>query len=103
MPPSVEEDVPQSQMSLARSLDDSQVIAVGEHVPSATQELVEIAGQPNGERLDAARERLVPIGLDQQVQVILLDRVLDHCEVSALAGELDRRLHDSIRLLPPHG
>jgi hypothetical protein len=54
--------------------------------PGATEDAIHRSREPRTERLHAARERPVVERLDDQVNVIALQRVMDYAEIAALAA-----------------
>ena len=68
------------------------MVAIAQHGPAAPEHPVHRARDPRRDRLHAAAEGLPVRGLDQEVQVIALDRELDDPEVALVAGLAERRL-----------
>ena len=93
MPARIEQHVGERVPHLLRRLQHAQVIALEEHRPGAPERPVHRAREPRRKRHHPAPERLPIVGLDDQMRVIVLDRVVDEPEVAALAGLAERRLH----------
>jgi hypothetical protein len=47
---------------------------------AAAASVVDGAGEPNGQAAGAARQRLLVLGLDDEMYVVVLGRELDHAE-----------------------
>ena len=64
------------------------VIAVCEHLTAPAHELVEALGEPNAETLHAPCEGATIKGLDEEVQVVALDRERADAHAESLGGGL---------------
>src|SRR5262245_40179744 len=95
----VQEDVGERVAHLARRLEPSRVVAVGEDLSRVAPELVQGAGEARGEPVHGARERVLARRLDDQVQVVRLHAVLDHAEGFVLRARLERACEDLVRLV----
>ena len=91
--PGVLEDVDERRPDLARRAQRSRVEAVGEHAPSPLPEAVESPCHTHGEALHAAGEPSPVVGLDDQMDVVRLQRVLVHPEPEAVASVLEDAQH----------
>jgi hypothetical protein len=75
----------------------ARVIAIVEHAAVAPHHPVEPFGDADREALDRAGERAAVGGLDEEMDVIALDRELDDADVEAIATDPKRRLDDAER------
>jgi hypothetical protein len=80
--------------------EDPRVVAVLEHAPGALPELVEPAHDPHGEPDHAASESALVLGLDDEMEVVRLDRVLDDPE-RLTRGCDEGRLEQRVRVVGP--
>jgi hypothetical protein len=71
---------------LAGGAEDVEVVAVREDGPAAREDAVRGARQAGGDGLHAGRQITRTRGLDDQVGVIRLDRVVDQTEAASVAG-----------------
>ncbi len=85
MAPRVQEDVGQSATHLTRCAQQAMVVAPVENRPGPSADAIHGPRQASPDALHAARERLLAVGLDDQVGVVALQRVVRHAEVAALA------------------
>ena len=81
MPARIEQHVGERIPHLLRRLQQAQVISLEEHRPGAPQRPVHRAREPRRKRHHPAPERIAIVGLDDQVRVIVLDRVVDEPEI----------------------
>src|SRR5262245_13752843 len=95
----VQEDVGERVAHLARRLEATGVIAIGEDLPGAAPELVQGAGDARGEPVHGAREGALARRLDDQVQMVRLHAVLDHAEGLALRARHEGAREDLVRLI----
>jgi hypothetical protein len=75
----------------------ARVIAILEHAARAPHHLVEPLGDADREALDRAGERTAVGRLDQEMDVVALDRELDDADIEAIATDPERRLDDAER------
>lgn len=94
MAPSVEQHVGQRVSYLARRAQHVKVVAIREHAPAAVEHPVGSTRETRADRFHAAREIVLAGGLDDQMDVIGLDRVVRRAEAAALArrGEASSEL-----------
>src|SRR5512143_1721284 len=78
--------IEQTRLGLLRRLQDALEVAVVKDAPLALERAVDALGDANAEPLHPAREALGPRGLDDEVQVLALDRVVDEAEAIRLAA-----------------
>jgi len=71
------------------------VIAIVEHAAFAPHHPVEPLGDPDREALDRASERAAVGGLDNEMDVVALDRELDDADVEPVATDPERRRDDA--------
>jgi hypothetical protein len=84
----VEEHIDESSTSLARRGERAGVVALGPHWTSSANGAIYGARRADGEALDAADESEPFVGLDDQMDVIGLDREVNDAEgVAARGGE----------------
>jgi len=81
----IEEHISQGTTDFARCPEQAMVIPPVQHRAAPSTHTVDRTREPRRDALHAARERLLPSRLDDQVRVIALDRVVGHSEVTALA------------------
>jgi hypothetical protein len=76
-------------MDLARGRQHSHVVAVSEDTAATIRDAVHGAGQPGTDRFHTASERLAVVGLDDEVCVIALERIVHQTKPRppATAGE----------------
>ena len=80
----IREAVDERVAHLACAREIATVVAIAPHTPAAAAERgVEEAIGAHGEALHAARERIAVVGLDDEMQVIVLDGELDDAKVVA--------------------
>jgi phage protein D len=89
--------VDQRRAHLARRAQRAGVVAVAEDTTGATQKPVERSRDAHEQSLHAARERAPVGGLDDQVQVVRLDRMVNQAQAEALAAARECALEDSAR------
>ena len=77
MPSRVEQHVRDRVPHLPRGLEHAVVIPIREHLPGAPERAVHREREERRDRLHPAPERLHALRLDDQVRVIVLDRVVD--------------------------
>src|SRR5262249_53960382 len=82
----------------ARRRESARVVAFGEYSAAAAQDAVNRAGEPNREPLEAARENIGVVGLDQQVDVIGLHREMHDAEPFARSPPETAPQHRESRL-----
>jgi hypothetical protein len=68
------------------------VIALGEHLSGTPEGPVHRAREPGRERLHPAPARILVVGLDEEVRVIVLDRVVHEPEVPRFTRIAERSL-----------
>ncbi len=92
----VEQDVSQRAANLSGSTQQPVVIAAVEHGAALTGDPVDRSREACGDALHAAREGVLALRLDDQVRVIVLERVVHDAEVPPLArlGERTPELSD---------
>ena len=86
VPPRVEEHVRQGVADLTGCPQHVEVVAVREHWAATAEDPVDGPCQARADRLHARGQIVGARGLDDQVQVVGLDRVMDDAEARALAG-----------------
>ncbi|MDJ0848439.1 MAG: hypothetical protein QNK04_08685, partial [Myxococcota bacterium] len=79
--------------NLLRRAKHVEVVAVGEHAPTACEHAVDRPREARADRLHSATECAAISGLDDHVHVVDLDRVVDDPELPALAGSREGPLH----------
>ena len=79
----IEEDVPQSEPGFARRAERAGVIALGPDRPSPCEGLIDGTCDAHGQALHAPREALAVARLDDEMNVVRLDRVVDDAERGA--------------------
>jgi len=72
------------------------MVAVGDHLALAFCGLVEAPGDPYPEALHRTAERDLVRRLHNQVQVMLVDREVDHANAEAVASAAERAANDGI-------
>ena len=90
--PSVQQHVAQRVPHLGRRPEHVEVVAVAEHRPAPLQRPVHGAREARGDRLHPSPERLRPVRLHEQMDVIVLDRVVDEPERPPVARLPERAL-----------
>src|SRR5690606_166134 len=97
-------DVADGVLDLPGGAQDVQMVAVGEDVTGPAHHAVELGGNTSAERAHPARERIVPIRLDNQMHVIRLDGELrePHPPYAAQPPEdgADGRHHARVAQIP---
>jgi hypothetical protein len=88
----VQEHVCKRVPHLARGPQDPQVVAVAQHGASASHDAIHDPREPRAKRIHSAAQLHRVRGLDQEVRVIRLDRVLDDAEVAPGAQRPERAL-----------
>src|SRR3982751_1534767 len=71
------------------------MVAVGEDGALSAHELVQTFGDADRHRLQRAGERDRGLGLDEQVDVVVLNRVMTETTAVATAGAIERALDDA--------
>jgi hypothetical protein len=66
------------------------VVAIREHGTGAPEHAVHGASEPGTERLQAPAEGISALGLDDQMRVVSLERVVNEPKVTTLAGKVGR-------------
>jgi hypothetical protein len=100
VPPRVEQHVRDRVTRLARRPDDPLVVPILEHRTAAAEDPVRSPGESRPEGLCAAPERIRVVGLDEEVRVDRLHRVVGDAEVGATDHLTERSLelpHESDR------
>jgi len=72
--------VNQRRAYLPRRSERPAMPTVGPEPPPAPDQRIDRASNPDGDAAHPARERLPIVGLDQQVNMVVLDRILDDSE-----------------------
>lgn len=80
VPSRVQEHVSQRVAGLAGRSELASVIAVGEDATSTPRSAIDRAGEPDGQPLHPARERAPVRGLDDEVQVVSLNRIVEQAK-----------------------
>ena len=101
MAPTIEQHVAQGVAHLARRLQHVQVVALGQDPPRPLKDPVDRAGEARPDRFHPPAERRPTAGLDHQVDVVALDRVVDDPELAALARGSEGALDFSNELCAP--
>jgi len=104
----VEEDVAEYVAHFGRRLEIVAVIALVPDLPTACELLVELARDADDEALHAARQRLLVRRLDDEMNVVFLDRIMDDLEGRLLllcppSDDFECGAKDSVRHLPLQG
>src|SRR5206468_2722308 len=86
----IAQDVIDRLADLGRRLEDVRKIAVGENTPPRAHDLVELLGDAHTEPLHAPSETVLIVGLDDQMDVIALDREVRDAHAEAVAGGPER-------------
>jgi hypothetical protein len=95
----VQQHVDQARAHFARRRQGTGVISVGEQASSPTHQPIDRQGNADGEPSDAIPQGDVFVSFDEQVNVVLLYREVNHAE-AFVAGTTDRSLQgqeDSLR------
>jgi hypothetical protein len=92
MPARVQQHVHKRMAHLARRAQDAHVVAVREHGPRALEDPVHGSREPRTDCLHAAPERISARGLDDQMRVVALERVVRKPELAAFAARSERVL-----------
>ena len=98
MPEPVREDVVDCVLHFANGTQDVHVEPFGKYLSAAAESAVEGLGDPDGEPLDASRERGAIVGLRDEVEVVALHREVHDAKVVPLAGRLESRQHGAMTL-----
>lgn len=98
MVPAVQEDVPQRIANLARRSQLVRVVAIGEYRPSAAEHSIDGSCEPGTDGHHAPRQRRAIGRLDDEMEMVRLQRVLSHTKLLALA-----RLSHAVFQLVSHG
>src|SRR5215470_15428749 len=91
----VAQHIDQSDADLARGAQLAGMVAMLKDRPAASQAPIEAAGHANGQALHAAGETDAVVGLDDEVDVALLDAVLAHAKARLVRGS-DRRTQGGV-------
>lgn len=98
----VEKHISQRGAGLARRGERACVVAIGEHATGAAYEAIESARDADLERTKPARERVLVLGFDDEVQVGVLEREVNDAKIrAALVRFEERRLHGAQLELRP--
>jgi hypothetical protein len=89
----VEQHVSQSIPDFARSTKRSDVIAPEQDPPSKAEHAMRCASYARGDRLHPASQRVLARRLDDQVQMVALDRELGDAELAAFAPRGEAASH----------
>ena len=98
MPPRVVQHIPDRIPYLPHRAQHVQVVAVAQHRSPASESAVHRLREARGQRLHPAPERRGPVGLDDRVEVVVLERELEEPECAARgarAEALDHGPHDA--------
>src|SRR5215468_4165593 len=82
----VAEDIDQRDADLARGPQLAGMVAMLKERPAPSQAPIEAAGHANGQALHAAGETDAVVGLDDEMDVVLLDAVLAHAKARLVRG-----------------
>ena len=88
----VAEQVADGVRHLSRRAQGARVVAVSENRPAATGEAVEQPGEAGREALHRLREAGSAFRLDDEVQVIALNRVMHEAKAEPIAAAFERPL-----------
>src|SRR4051812_39421952 len=72
------------------------MVAIAPDLPAPPERAVDRQGDPDGQTLNAAAERAAPVAFDEQMDVVLLDREVNHAKrlpAGAGDGAANRREH----------
>lgn len=89
----VEQHVAQGVLGFAWRLQGPCVVAVGEDLAAAFGRAIDCAGQPDGEALHASGQRSAVAGLDNEMQMVSLHRVVEQSKAETVFAS-DERLFD---------
>jgi hypothetical protein len=79
----VEQDVNHAYADLARRAQRPRVVSIGPEAAPSLQGPIHGQSDPDGEALHASLQREPPVGLHDQVNVVLLHGVVHHAEPGA--------------------
>src|SRR5262249_60595850 len=82
----VAQDIDQGDADLARGAQLAGMVAMLKERSAAAQAPIEAAGHANGQALHAAGETDAVVGLDDEMDVVLLDAVLAHAKARLVRG-----------------
>jgi hypothetical protein len=77
------------------------VVSIAEHLALPLPQLVQRPRDTDHQALHAATQRVAPAGLDDQVQVVVEDRVVRQAEAEAVAAGEECRAQRRVFGLPP--
>jgi len=86
----IEKDVRKRRPDFTRRPERAVVVSPVQDCAAPTEDPVHCARESRSETLDSIRERRSAVGFDQQVHVIVLERVVDDAEIPALAERSER-------------
>jgi hypothetical protein len=82
--PKVLQHVDDRRTHLARRPQGTAVVPVAPDAPTALRGTVDRSGAPPGQTLESSRERLAPVRLDHEMNVISLNREVDEAKVRSI-------------------
>jgi len=97
MLPAIEQNVDQTVPDLAGRSQRAAVETIGPHAAGVSDPPVDRLRQANAEPLHPARQRGRAVGLDEQVQVVRLDREMHDAEVCGGRAREAARIARKIR------
>jgi hypothetical protein len=86
----VQQDVGERIPDFPRRPQDAEVIAAIEDRPRQGKGALDRTGEPGPDRLHPAGERIPARGLNQEMYVVRLDRVVQHSEITPFATSPER-------------
>src|SRR2546423_14890868 len=98
MMPVVQENIGEGVLGFARGAKCPRVVALVEYAPLPAGDAVEPPRDPDFDRADAAPERALVVGLDDEVDVAALEREVDDTEVPPGLVRAAKRLFERAKL-----